>query len=373
MKDGNVISEKIVNTYKWSEPYDEQTQYEFPYGEKEAKTVTTVYTNTANVYIKEATTWCMDLKQDITLTPETVQNEVTNEYSDTDLESYMPENTTTSDYPDDPPTSEDETRSVTDTYVSECSILYKTITDLNKFTCPEHVEVPKKINYERFLGLWKNKRGVWGEGEDYLFDKNGEEVRYGMPGDPRALDVVVDKIADFQGQTIGDLLALLELHDDTETQEQLMEYYWNIYYGVKVYDADENEIFDLFDKADFISTGSSYGTISINGTTLEKDEFIEAVKNHSTDQDYYERFAQYADVIYDTCVRNNINPVICVAVAKQESNFGNSTPANTSFNYWGIGVYNDSNTGESFESMEAAVERWCGIIKGYQTPGTRWI
>ena len=59
-----------------------------------------------------------------------------------------------------------------------------------------------------------------------------------------------------------------------------------------------------------------------------------------------------------------------MAVAGQESSFGKFIPASSPFNYWGLGVYNDSNTGLSFNSIDEAVQEWCDLMIEYKTPGT---
>ena len=61
---------------------------------------------------------------------------------------------------------------------------------------------------------------------------------------------------------------------------------------------------------------------------------------------------QYADVIYDICKEKNVNPMLCAAVAQEESNCGKAVPVNATFNYWGLGVFNHSNRGVELDTME---------------------
>ena len=75
-------------------------------------------------------------------------------------------------------------------------------------------------------------------------------------------------------------------------------------------------------------------------------------------------FGQWAEVIYDVCTRpeNNLNPILCVAQAGQEQGFH---AGGGNYNFWGIAVYNNQDTGYSAPSMEKAVETWCGVYKSY--------
>lgn len=114
----------------------------------------------------------------------------------------------------------------------------------------------------------------------------------------------------------------------------------------------------------------SYGGISVNGTNISKEQFAECIKNYRTDEGYQERFAKYAEKIYDICKEKNVNPIICVAQAGQESNFGAKVPSNSKWNYWGLAVYNDQSTGKEFNSIDEAIEYYCDLILGYQQEGS---
>lgn len=113
------------------------------------------------------------------------------------------------------------------------------------------------------------------------------------------------------------------------------------------------------------------GTLAINGCNLTREEFIECVVNYRTSSIYQERFAKYAGEIYDVCMSKNINPILCAADAGLESNFGAYVPGNSPYNYWGIGVYNgsDSSVVGGLSSVGQAAGYWCDLILKYQTPG----
>lgn len=117
---------------------------------------------------------------------------------------------------------------------------------------------------------------------------------------------------------------------------------------------------------------SMYGGsgISVNKTSISKEDFIKCVREYRNDSGYQKRFAAYADKIYDICVKNNINPILCVAQAGQESSFGEATPGNSPWNYWGLGVYNDSSVGTQFATIDEAIQFYCKTILSYQQPGS---
>lgn len=78
-----------------------------------------------------------------------------------------------------------------------------------------------------------------------------------------------------------------------------------------------------------------------------------------------EVIGQYAEIIYDVCVENDINPVLCVAQSGIESSFGTAGIATSHpYNYWGLKGGEDG--WMSFDSMERAVEVYCGLILSFQ-------
>lgn len=112
------------------------------------------------------------------------------------------------------------------------------------------------------------------------------------------------------------------------------------------------------------------GGINVNKTSISREDFIECIKNYRSDSGYQTRFAQYADRIYDICVSKNINPILCAAQAGCESGFGSKVPSNSRWNYWGLAVYNNSNTGKAFNNIDEAISYYCDTILSYQKPGS---
>lgn len=220
-------------------------------------TVTTTYTNTANVYIKEAHTWCIDFEQEATKVETITPGEEV-----ITLEKYTDEDFAT-------PggagyifvSSSGSMPTITRTYVSVKTLLYSTSDKINfedyKFeVSPKY----KEINYKKFLGLWKNKAGKYKKGEEY--DENGIEVPYTLPDDETAKYYIPARISQENGQNINELLGLLELHADTQAQEDLMRYYWHIWMGEEVPDEELSKLLGYFDEKVFTSLigGSIYGS-----------------------------------------------------------------------------------------------------------------
>lgn len=392
------VQKTVETTYsESSEDEDTEVTYEFPYGEPViVTTITKTYNNTATVYLKKAKTWCVDFEQDVTPNNTSIpgkeavtleecakdsekkeeQNEINNNQNSNDEDdgltdaqrkafggvNYILVGSTSSVSGD--------TTTVTNTYVSASAILYSISERLDRqsFGWTVGVTIEKRINYEKFLGLWKNDTGDYYKG--CLFNPNGKLVGYALPEQKDTKRYPVEDISEENGQRIDELIELLELHSNTQMHEQLMRYYWNKYLGQDMYDVNLEGLLDFFNTNVVTTFGSSYGTISVNGCNITREDFISCVENYNTSLGYQERFGKYAGLIYDICVSKNINPILCVAIAGQESGFGNSVPTNSPFNYWGIAVYNNSNEGAVFQTMESGVEAFCDLMIRYQTPGT---
>lgn len=381
--------------------------YTFPAPEPPGQTdteITTTWENTANVYLREARTWCMDFIQRADL--ETSDNRQIDEYrtglpyTNNDYKSleYYKVNETSSSAT----TGNTKRITVTTTYLSQDKLPYHTEDIEHSYTWNTIIE-KKDINYERFLGLWANKLGEYPKDgimtDDYLFKAedraNMKKVGYYLPDDVLLtkkeqedeeleegkeeeedkewyLDKTVksypaDVIPSNNGQDLYYLLLNLSRHEELEMQEQLMMYFWNKYTGEDWYDVNIENLLDLFNTDVFTPIGgSTYGTIAINGCNIDREDFIKAIESVN----FTAVFKQNAGIIYDICKSNDINPILCASVAAHESNYGKNTPANSKYNYWGIGVYNNSNTGIAFSTISEAAEYWCKLIKKYQTPGS---
>lgn len=361
--------EDYYTEHEWSYGTVNPPTYSFPAGERE-EIITTTYENTAKAYLKKAKTWCADFEQEATLeVTETLGEEEFAEHDESEYEglTYV---LISSNENNIPSASSANSFTIIKKYLSLEKLLYTTKLDVKNYKYTENIKTEKRINYERFLGLWKNDKGEYYE--ECEFDPNGKLVGYELPANEGSKSYPAEVIAEENGQNINGLIGLLEMCSETEMHEEYMKYCWNKYFGEDVYDVDVDKILDYFNTDVMTNFGSSYGAISINECNLTKEEFISCVENYRTDSIYQEKFAKYAELIYDICVSKNINPILCAAVAGQESNFGKSTPGNSPFNYWGIGVTNNSSTGKTFSSMESAVEYWSDLIVSYQTPGSSY-
>ncbi len=367
----------------WSSDGDPTSSYEFPAGNVET-TIGTTYENTVNIYVKKAETWCIDFEQEVGETPTvTITEETTDHTNDYSEEEYKElkytestsESSSTGDndivadvegMDGDSDLEEPSTKTETTISYSDEMLTASSKSKTTNYTWTVTALTEKRINYERFVGLWRNDKGEWYEG--CLFDEhnpNQKDVSYPTPGDERKLDVVVDNISDNQGQTIDNLTELLSVHEDTQTHEQLMKYFWNKYYGENIYDVNIDELLDLFITNVFTgASGSQYGTLLINWTgDIERDEFIDFM-NNSNFAGKTDFTGENAGKIWDICTRLNINPVYCVSQAALESGWGAHTGA--AYNYWGIGVFTDTSSGYGYPSFERAIEAWCNLILSYQ-------
>ena len=109
--------------------------------------------------------------------------------------------------------------------------------------------------------------------------------------------------------------------------------------------------------------GTGEPTLSITTTTFTREEFIKLTQSYSgaiSKGSGTATFRNNAGVVYDVCVKNNINPVLCAAQAWKEQNWDD--PNTSPFNFWGIAVYNGQNYGKSWGSMEQAVQGYCDQI-----------
>jgi surface antigen len=120
--------------------------------------------------------------------------------------------------------------------------------------------------------------------------------------------------------------------------------------------------FNVF-KFNKINVVGGAGILSVTSSPITKEQFVECVQSYSAALSKGTRtaaFRENAEIIFDTCVNNNINPVLCAAQAWQEQNwvYPNTSP----YNYWGIAVYNGQNYGKAFSSVENGVQGYCNQL-----------
>lgn len=223
-------------------------------------TVTTTYTNTAQVFIKKAKTWCIDFEQEANLvvTEEEGEEVVTDETT-----GYTDATYAGLGYPSTSgaaglgtPTSAGQMTTATHTSLSNGTLLYSTSEkiDTKDFSWNISTITEKRINYERFLGLWKNATGEYEI--SCLFDPNGKKVGYKLPKQDDTLVYPPDTLSMENHQDIDYLIEVLALHEDTQMQEELMKYYWNIYTGENWYDVDLDAILNMI-QTDVITINGS--------------------------------------------------------------------------------------------------------------------
>ena len=165
------------------------------------------------------------------------------------------------------------------------------------------------------------------------------------------------------------LFEIIQINQDTTDMLDLIKYLLykatGVSYGVTEFD------FSIYDPSNFqkVTTGSE-GGLSLNTTMFTKDVFkkaLESYYNKTHNQAFYNNFVLKADEIYDASVRNNVNPELVVVTAGTEQGWKQGGGA---YNYWGIGVYNGSNVGQSFSSMSDGIAAFANIIKKYSPGGS---
>lgn len=107
------------------------------------------------------------------------------------------------------------------------------------------------------------------------------------------------------------------------------------------------------------STGASGGLTIITTPTVTREEFIKCVKAYTKGQGDTSVFRNNAEIIWEVCVKNKINPVLCAAQARTE---GGWRETRASYNYWGLGAFNGTTTAPGYSSMAEGVQAWCDNI-----------
>lgn len=157
------------------------------------------------------------------------------------------------------------------------------------------------------------------------------------------------------------LFELLETNDSTKDLLDLTKY---LLYKATGIDLGVTEFdFGVYGLKSVSGASGGLGLLNITSTTLTREEFVSAVQSYSaaiSKGNGTKVFRDNAGVIYDICVKNNINPVLCAAQAWQEQNWDD--PNTSPFNFWGIAVYNGQNYGNKYASMENALEGYCRQI-----------
>ena len=157
------------------------------------------------------------------------------------------------------------------------------------------------------------------------------------------------------------LFESLESNADTANMVDLTKYLMLRTTGTAI-DGITSYDFTVYNMQD---VGSEYGgsTLNMTSTTISREEFIQKTQSYSaalSKGSGTKTFRDNAGVVYDVCVKNNVNPVLCAAQAWAEQNW--VAPGTSPYNYWGIAVYNGQNYGSSYSGMQAAVENYCKNI-----------
>ena len=138
--------------------------------------------------------------------------------------------------------------------------------------------------------------------------------------------------------------------------DDLMHHFFNKDGGTYIYKFSKNPSMDLSHGEGSWPGNFVCDDISMTGTNLSKEEFIEYVGENAP------RLAKDASSIYDISIANNFNPELVVVRAIVEG----FSPGGHTNNYWGIGCYNSGGACRSYGSISAGVLDFINIMKGYQ-------
>lgn len=131
-------------------------------------------------------------------------------------------------------------------------------------------------------------------------------------------------------------------------------------------------VFDEYKPGDFNSMYSSSGGIPLYAPILSKEDFVRALQEFSQSgamghKSAFDRnFLPHAEEIYDVSVESNVNPELVIVTALTEQGFKAGGGA---YNYWGIAVYNGSDSGSSFSSLADGIRGYAKVINSYGPDG----
>lgn len=114
---------------------------------------------------------------------------------------------------------------------------------------------------------------------------------------------------------------------------------------------------------------NTYGNsdaFSITTTSLTRNEFISKMNdycNRSGNEHFCNTFSSDAGLVYDTSIKNNVNPELVVVTAGSEQGWYTSCDNN---NYWGINVTNlDGGCGTSYASLADGIAGYGKLLNSY--------
>lgn len=113
---------------------------------------------------------------------------------------------------------------------------------------------------------------------------------------------------------------------------------------------------------------------SITSTSLSKNEFVNKMNDYckrSKHTKFCNNFAKKASSIYDTSIKNNVNPELVVVTAGTEQGWYISCNNN---NYWGINVTNTGGgCGTSYATLEDGIAGYAKLLNSYTKANSSMI
>lgn len=114
------------------------------------------------------------------------------------------------------------------------------------------------------------------------------------------------------------------------------------------------------------STGSSEcSSIDFNSTPLSKDEFISLTNEYLEGKTSTTAtlFRDNAGLIYDLGREVSTNPEMIYIIAEKEQGWKDTDFTTRCFNFYGMGVYNGTNSGKCFDNLEEGIKFMLDYVK----------
>lgn len=114
------------------------------------------------------------------------------------------------------------------------------------------------------------------------------------------------------------------------------------------------------------NTGSSVcSSIDFNSTPLSKDEFISLTNEYLEGKTSTTAtlFRDNAGLIYDLGREASTNPEMIYIIAEKEQGWKDTDFTTRCFNFYGMGVYNGTNSGKCFDNFEEGIEFMLDYVK----------
>lgn len=228
-----------------------------------------------------------------------------------------------------------------------------------------------KAMYEPFTYTYKRYEEDASTKRDYFYHmahKNNEEIQR-IPANwvddleqEKGVEIPKEKVDESEIRIMSSFSLYGAKH---YIEKEDVEY--DLYRILKYYFGQDIDFYtiDYAFSDDFSISGCS--PISMNGTSLSRDEFILLAQKYGSRGGGAKILADNAGMIYDLATSNGINPELVFVRAQVEG----YSPGSSHNNYWGIGCTNTGGLAacHSYSSLSEGVSAFLKTISGYTSLG----